>query len=256
LGILNVLSDISERIEKEITIASASDDLWGVDSFDPADIKVPNENITLFEYVVKHEKRRPAFFGRYIAQPTKSAVVTDSEAKFIHGLDCKILPFYANLNDAQVSVSGAKGVEKGKAHAKAALSAARGLKIPTGVYIYCNIEPHWHPTLDFMLGWWETFANSEYLGGGGFYCGPSAFPVFQDAVDEAKNRFSVGTSLLQPVLWVTKSSGGKPPSGFNGPKPPSLPHLVRGWQYSFLHGPKNFQYDKNVTISRGIETMW
>ena len=118
--------------------------------------------------------------------------LTEKEAKFIHGMDCKILPFHANINDAQVNVSGDKGVEKGKAHAKAALSAARGLKIPTGVYIYCNIEPHWSPTVDFMLGWWETFANSEYLGGGGFYCGPSAFPIFEAAVAEAKNRFGGG----------------------------------------------------------------
>jgi len=251
MGIEDLLNSVSKQIA-----TNADDALWGVDSFDPADTIVPQEKISLFEYVVKHEKRRPAFFGRYITQPTKSAILTEKEAKFIHGMDCKILPFHANINDAQVNVSGDKGVEKGKAHAKAALSAARGLKIPTGVYIYCNIEPHWSPTVDFMLGWWETFANSEYLGGGGFYCGPSAFPIFEAAVAEAKNRFGVGTFLLQPVLWVTKGNAGKPPGGFNGPKPPTLPHQVRGWQYSHNQGIKFFEYDKNVTISRGIDTMW
>jgi len=125
MGIEDLLNSVSKQI-----VTTSDDALWGGDSFDPAETIVPQEKISLFEYVVKHEKRRPAFFGRCITQPTKSAILTENEAN----------SFMARIQ-----------------------AAARGLKIPTGVYIYCNIEPHWSSTVDFTLG-----------GGGGFYCGLSA----------------------------------------------------------------------------------
>jgi len=176
MGIEDLLNSVSKQI-----VTTSDDALWGGDSFDPAETIVPQEKISLFEYVVKHEKRRPAFFGRCITQPTKSAILTENEAN----------SFMARIQ-----------------------AAARGLKIPTGVYIYCNIEPHWSSTVDFTLG-----------GGGGFYCGLSA----EAAVSEVKNRCEGGDVITSPVLWVSKSSGGRLPSEFNGPKPPILPHQVCGW---------------------------
>jgi hypothetical protein len=244
--------DVVQAVSKQLANA-----FWGVDSFNPSTIAVPGENgASMYEYIVKRERRRPAYYGRYLTHTSKPATLTGGEAKFLHGLDCKILPFHARIGGGSVSLSGASGVASGQAHAKTALEAARGLHIPNNVYIYANIEPEWQPTLDWMLGWWEIYAKSEYAGSGGFYCGASAFKTYAAAVEEAKNRFDWGISTMHPVLWVTQSSGGADPSAYGAPKPPGTPFVVRGWQYGFQHGKPNFQYDSNTTTPLGLEHMW
>jgi hypothetical protein len=229
--------------------------LWGVDSYNPATVPVPEEKgDNQYEYIAKRESREPVFYGRYvsIADGNAKALLTKQEIDYLHGKGCKILPFHGRMWVGSVSPKGEEGFENGRRDARAAVNAALALEVPIQVCIYANVEPQWRPTADWMLGWWDFYSGSAYAGGGGFYCGPAAIPAYKKALELAGDRFSWYISIQRPILWITQDTQGAAP----GPTMPGNHDSVHGWQYGHMRGKKYFQYDVNVTTPYGLGRMW
>ncbi len=235
---------------------------WGVDSLLPANTTnhVPGGK-TLYDFV-KSKERAPDFWGRYIVG-SKGQVLTKAEVQFLLARKCRILPVFNGISAARIK--GGRAV--GREHAKAAIAAADGLKIPDYTYIYANIEWDWEPSKEWILGWWDVMYRSRFGGVGGLYCNPAPFnghlnKPLAAAISEAKRT---GMMVNVPYMCPLFSSGPSKGCGANRKtlkyapfRSPAHPNGSVIWQYAInchksgSHG----LFDKDLANARGYRTMW
>jgi hypothetical protein len=169
--------------------------LWGVDSsYVHADMMVNATNgrplwryerrpggseITLYEFVRRKmgmgEGQHPDFWGRYLnpqGHRREATRLRSAEKDFIFsasGNHCKILLVYNGISADTCRVRGDRGYRNGFHQAQTAIWSARSLSVPSGVRLYANIEGPWRISPNWIQGWWDAMALSEYAGLGGIY---------------------------------------------------------------------------------------
>ena len=156
---------------------------WGVDSYNPADIRVnrdghPIDRDTsasgdrLYDHLVRVTGREPEFWGRYLNERMDSgSSLRQGEADYIFrrsGGRCRILLVYNGIPRDEVSTPGPRGTEAGRRAASSAIVAAARLGVPPRTRIYADLEG-WMASPEWLLGWWERMYESPYLGLGGLY---------------------------------------------------------------------------------------
>lgn len=123
---------------------------WGVDSLHVVD--------QAFFDAVKTGVGVPAFWGRYIG---RQGNLTKNEVALLHQNKCKVLVIFRDTSSGQL-LSKARGAEQ----ANSAITFARGLGVPKGVWIYADTEfPAESPTAEWFAGWFGTLQRSPYGAG-------------------------------------------------------------------------------------------
>lgn len=237
--------------------------IWGVDSYTPTDRPSPN---CLYDWVAKIKK--PAFWGRYIRCPnlSDSNVLNIKEVEFLHKKGCAILPIY-NRTVYQRKGRLYRGTfADGVNDAIDAISAARDLAIPTGVWIYADIEPDWpNVTTEWILGWWCVMFPSPYWPG--LYCTlqkkyvdactliTSIIPPPEIGIDR---WFPIYDIHMKSYLWSFnphRGSFSQPPTW--GPMaPPGCDADVKIWQYCGNHLVGNIYVDADIATPDAFLGMW
>lgn len=186
--------------------------------------------LTLWDDVVAWAGGAPAVWGRYMGDGYGAATpLTAAEADFlVNGKRCGILPIY-NMATAE-SVAG--GYSAGQASASAALSMARSIGVPAGVYLACDIEAGWPLSSGWIQGWADVIRGSEYAGSGVLY-GALNSPAFSQALLGALSDASVQRLLLwaaTPLLGPSTASNM--PAWAPAPPSPQTAPMVHIWQYA------------------------
>jgi len=195
-------------------------DVYGIDSFTPANH--PRSQVGNFKFYDgvmksindKHYPKlfpKPDFWGRYISY-TKRDDHTDwlneRECEYIFKRDIAILLIFNQFISSQVDT-----YEQGTLCARNAITAAQSLKVPGGVYIFCNIDSGFNASPSWIIGWLEIISKSQY--GCGIYMASDV----SDAYLEAYYHLTGKPNPVQP------NSRGLPWSNQRGklPKNISLP---------------------------------
>ncbi|MBB5174255.1 glycoside hydrolase domain-containing protein [Texcoconibacillus texcoconensis] len=188
---------------------------WGVDSAAKVDEQLFN--------CVKSQFGSPKFWGRYLNTIEGVSVgLTKEERSFLHTRGVKVMPIYNNF---QASV----GLREGKVAARNAIFNAQRIGIAEGTFIFANVERFFEVDADWLVGWVETFYNSEYRPG--FYNDPVE-GGFSDAYCQAIEQNE--QVRIQSVLWSAEPEPGV--SGANNypnfaPESPPCEANVWAWQY-------------------------
>jgi hypothetical protein len=224
---------------------------WGVDSATGANSIVGNQ--TLFDFVTQQCGQPPGFWGRYIGGLYP---LTAAEAQFLHNKGCRILIIY---NGAQNTVSSVQGAfPAGVNDANKAITAAQALGVPSGVWIYADVEASWKPTSGWFQGWSDTMFNSEFGGAGGVYGNPhrtnaANFNIpYCDAFNNDANMQGTAAYVFssEPEPGCSTASGAP---AFAPDMPPCNPNTVI-WQYAedCLDG----RVDEDLATDAGLASMW
>lgn len=206
-----------------------SDAFWGVDSLTPASHVVGiKKKLTLFDVVVEHAGRIPAFWGRYLNGHGKSNL-SKLEAKFIFtasGGATRILPIYL---PARASVGGS--YQQGATDATRACTLASNLGVPAGVFLWADIEPDWLTSENWLRGWWETMFRSMYGGRGGIYEDPResngvsfAWPYYNALVEGSDWRDYGQPSTQTSASAPTSAASSDTYHNSSRQPPPEPPH--------------------------------
>jgi hypothetical protein len=241
---------------------------WGVDSWTRAD--TPHGSTTLYDYVVKHTKRRPKFWGRYVGgndqNPFKNqnGFLTTEEIKFLRERVDRILCIYTGLKN-----SVGLGAEQGKKDAAEACRVAQEVlgidPARDGTWIYADIEPDYTKVASaWIQGWMEQMYTSPFRGG--FYA-PTGNPVgFNKVYCAALKALGEGTPPRVPDIRVRTNLYALSPlpgcdatrTTFAPDKPDCHPDGVVIWQYAghCLQIPKVWEVDMDLATDRGFLSMW
>jgi hypothetical protein len=227
---------------------------WGVDSATSSTDLIDGR--TLFDIVIEAAGQPPAFWGRYIGE---LFALTPEEVDFLHANGCKILVIYNGATNTLASVQG--GFHEGVNDANQAIGAARTLGVPSGVWIYADLEASWSPTSEWFQGWSDTMMASEYGGAGGVYtnCLPAHAANFNTPYCAAFNHDS-NMQGMGPAAALVFSSEPEPgcTSAASAPEfapagSPCNPNTVI-WQYAenCLGG----LFDEDLANDIGFASMW
>ncbi|HEX2714539.1 MAG TPA: glycoside hydrolase domain-containing protein [Candidatus Acidoferrales bacterium] len=225
-----------------------------MDSADPVTQMVGSQ--ALFDFIAENAGRAPDFWGRYIGG---NYALVPMEAQFLHNRGCKILIIYNGTHNSPASVQG--GYQEGVLDATRAITAAQGLGVPGGTWIYADIEASWKPTPEWFKGWSDTMLTSVYGGAGGVYGNPhpansanfnipycaayTSDPNMQGDVDRAAHVYS---SEPQPGCTSAANAPAYVPMN-----PPCNPKTVI-WQYA--EGCFNGYVDEDLANDKGFSSMW
>jgi hypothetical protein len=215
------------------------DYLWGVDSASAVDES--------FYKCITSNYGSPVAFGRYLG--TKEGVsfgLTSEEFKFLQNEGIKIIPIYNHFTDATT-------YEKGVQEAAVAISLAKELGIPEGVYIFADIEPDYPVDSKFILGWYDTISKSPYS--------PGIYGVFsneQELTVAYKEVISSNENLQDELItWHS----GSPLIGVTSEEEaptfsPEVPEFVSVsiWQYGIDGDQCNI--DTNLINPTLINQLW
>jgi len=205
--------------------------------------------------LVKQETgHTPQFWGRYMGRG--SGDLLSEEAEFLHAKGCRILLCYGGTRESSRSIFG--GRAEGEGDAEEAISAARGLRVRPGVWIYANIDAGFQPTAEWFMGWSNRMSDSQF--GSGIYMGPndSAGKKYCEALsrDRGLRASSLYIWSFQPDLE------GIPLS------PTAAPHFAPAtvacgsktmiWQYTInrLKVNEKGMIDENLATIEAYEGMW
>lgn len=217
-----------------------SDDetIWGVDS----------ASLTTEEMIscVRENFGSPKVWGRYLGEKDGvSAGITAEEVKLLHENDIKVLVIWNHFTDAT-------GYENGKKEAEEAIKKAKELGIPEGVAIFADIEPSYPVDSEFIKGWSEVMASSDYESGiyGIFDAKRDLYKAFEQAAAEDK-------SILENTYIWTASPNEGITSEANAPEyKPEAPKnsLVGGWQYGI--DAESCNIDTNIFSGKITDVLW
>lgn len=217
-----------------------SDDetIWGVDS----------ASLTTEEMIscVRENFGSPKVWGRYLGEKDGvSAGMTAEEVKLLHENDIKVLVIWNHFTDAT-------GYENGKNEAEEAIKKAKELGIPEGVAIFADIEPNYPVDAEFIKGWSEVIAGSEYSSGiyGIFDAKRDLYKAFEEAAAEDQNI------LENTYIWTASPNEGIT-SEANAPEyKPEVPKnsLVGGWQYGI--DAESCNIDTNLFSGKITDVLW
>lgn len=213
----------------------SSEIMWGVDSANYTD----NDLYTC----VKENFGEPEVWGRYLGDKEDVSMGLDEdEVKLLHDQDIHILIIYNHFTDAE-------GYDRGVEEAKEAIQYAKDLEVPANVAIFGDIEPDYAVDADFIKGWYETIADSDYE--------PAVYGVF-DEDSALKDAFEATDDDIQKnmVVWTaypqedmtTKDDAPK----FNGEGPNDA--RLYGWQYAIEAESCNI--DTNLFKEDMIDYLW
>lgn len=211
---------------------------WGVDSAS----KVTNE---LYSCVVDNYGK-PAYWGRYLTTiPNVSDGLSQQEISFIHQKGVRILTIY---NDFKA----ATGYRNGRVVANNAIFHARSLGVPTGKFLFANVEKFFDVDEGWIRGWVDALYPSGYRPG--IYADPST-KAFNDAYCAAvKNNAKVSE---QTVIWSQEPTPGATTKAdapaFRPAKPPCDAN-VWAWQYG--ENAEACPIDTNLMDTRLFQGLW
>ena len=228
--------------------------VWGVDSLGPADTVIGKT--TVYDIVVANKKRRPAFWGRYIAGAKEN--LSQKEASFLERKGCRILPIVTFGDSGQISGDRDSGRKK----AGDAVAAARALHMPGGFFINADIEPLWQPSALWIMGWWDVMRESEYGGYGGLYCNNAPINAFfNNPYRDALRTYATQYPAVKHKVFLWAQT---PPSRCDVDPGWPAEHTSDGarvWQYAlgcirgFLPGEIGL-VDMDLATLEGFRHMW
>lgn len=199
----------------EGTNGEVPDTVWGVDS-----ASLTTEDMLM---CVRDHFGDPQVWGRYLGDKEGvSYGLTQEEVELLHSEDIQILVIWNHFEDAT-------SYEKGQSEAQAAIEMAEDFGIPEEVALFANVEPIYPIDSGFLLGWYETLAESPYESGvyGIFDPSEELYIAYETAAEE--------NSDLMENNWVWTAA---PNVGItteeNAPEyNPEAPEgsLIAGWQY-------------------------
>ncbi|UCZ54216.1 DUF1906 domain-containing protein [Bacillus shivajii] len=189
--------------------------IWGIDSAAAADQ-------ALYDCVVENFGH-PDFWGRYLNTiPDVSEGLTVQEIAFLKDNGIKVMPICNSFSEAV-------GYREGTVAARNAIFNARRLGINPGVFIFANIENFFAVDADWLIGWADTFLNSDYRPG---YYNDPVEGDFEAAYCEAVERSE--NVRVQTVLWSAEPEPGITTKQNYPPFNPEVPNCeanVWAWQY-------------------------
>ena len=251
-------------------MGNSQDWYWGVDSARAANSKVGVKgHPTLFQYVTEQAGQAPDFWGRYVGG---HFALTQKEVDYIFNASngaCRILVIYNGAHNSKTSLGG--GYKQGANDASKAIAGAGHAGVPSGVWIYGDIEPGWKCTSEWFKGWWEKMFASPYGGMGGVYENPLSWNapnfstpyckalkgdspfIFQDPPAKARYLYSQqsqkGCKLPKDITF-----------GFSPAEPDCCKGMTVLWQYAIdcfkLAGSKWGLIDMDLADARGYDSMW
>lgn len=219
--------------------ASNDDEIvWGIDS----------ASLTTEEMIscVRENFGLPKIWGRYLGEKEGvSSGLTSDEVELLHSKEINILVIWNHFTDAT-------GYENGKKEAQQAINKANELGIPDGVAIFADIEPSYPVDAEFIKGWSEVIAGSNYSSGiyGIFDAERDLYKAFEKAASEDKEI------LENTYIWTASPNVGVT-SEANAPEfKPEAPKnsLVSGWQYGI--DAKSCNIDTNLFKGNITDVLW
>ncbi|WP_026674569.1 glycoside hydrolase domain-containing protein [Alkalihalobacterium bogoriense] len=213
--------------------------VWGVDS---ASAVSPS----LFECVV-NQFGKPEYWGRYLTTVENvSDGLTQEEIQFLQDNRIKIMPIYNVFREAV-------GYRQGEITATNAIFHARRLGIPTGTFIFANIEHFFMIDEAWLRGWIDAFYPSGFKPD--FYNDPVRGQFNEAFCQAVINHKRVKE---QAVLWSAEPENGvttkqNRPRTF-APATPDCDALVWGWQYG--RDAEECPIDTNLIDRKLYESLW
>lgn len=264
---------------------------FGVDTSFRASAPLKNKSgvaKTMFE-VVSEELAMPEFWGRYLfPSKDKKLGVTSLDAKevsFIRAASdgkCKIL-LIANFGPNQFhDANPARARQKGRNCALGAIAKCNALKVPTGVWVYVDIEQNFTCSTNFFLGWFDEMQKAG-RGRGGCYADPLQFPFSSPYRAALRATLNPVLKAINPdppaflpdppssarLLWsispnvfhkVEVDSNRFLPGAFGPSRLLFAPAQTVLWQYGadcrVLKGNTSFVVDLNIATAQGFNSMW
>lgn len=227
---------------------------WGVDSATATTTML--QTYTLFDTITQQAGKAPDFWGRYVGG---LYALTPGEAQFLHNRACKILIIYNGATPASVQ----DGYQQGVRDATNAITAAQGVGVPSGIWIYADIETSWSPTADWFRGWSDTMLTSVYGGAGGIYGNPHPVNAahFNDPYCAAYASDPNMQGQGQRAAYVYSSEPEKADGCTTAPNAPAYAPLrppcnskVTVWQYA--QGCFGGLVDEDLATEEGFAGMW
>jgi hypothetical protein len=177
---------IEDRWPEIVDAFYPSDVRWGVDSLNAANHRLGAQ--TLYEYVTTKCGMQPRFWGRYLD------LLTPIETAYLLDRGVAILLIFRNVTATLVSGDRANGRQAGQQ----AVDLATNLAVPPKTALFVGIEPDWHPSKAFLLGWWDKLEPSLFFDG--IYCNPHHASGFSSVYPSA---FDARTSEVPPMTAQT-----------------------------------------------------
>ncbi|HKW06575.1 MAG TPA: glycoside hydrolase domain-containing protein [Candidatus Dormibacteraeota bacterium] len=219
--------------------------LWGVDSCkaltgDPTGEVLPGVAAGL---------GTPEFWGRYLTT-TMCPALSSAEVATAHAMHMAILPIYNDFDCSSVS-----GYDTAAGYAKAAVVAARNLKISTGSVIAVDIEPpgpYCSGAVDapFIHGWYDGITAAGYVPV--FYGNGTPGSEFATAWCQAQSE--QGDIATRSFIWSFEPS--LPSPGWSKWYQPDwsayatgCPDSVAAWQYQIDVFSPNPNIDSDEALS-------
>lgn len=212
--------------------------VWGVDS--------ASETTEEFYACVRENFGEPLVWGRYLGNVDGvSYGLTSEQVELIHSEGAEILLIHNQFNDAT-------GYDNGAQQAELAIELAQELDAPEGVAIFANIEPFFDVDADFITGWYDVFADSEYIPGiyGIFDPERELYVQFNAAADEN------GDIRENTYLWTAAPNVGITTEAEAPDYEPIGPEdaLIIGWQYGL--DAETCNIDTNLFEGEKLDVLW
>ncbi|WP_257009869.1 glycoside hydrolase domain-containing protein [Evansella halocellulosilytica] len=212
--------------------------IWGVDS-----ASLTDEDMLA---CVRENFGDPEIWARYLGDKEGvSYGLTNEEIELLHSNDIDIMVIWNHFEDAT-------GYEKGQSEASDAIEMAQDLDIPEGVALFANVEPIYPVDSDFILGWYDTLAESEYNSGvyGIFDPDEELYVAYEEAANENSDL------LDHNYVWTSSPEEGITTEG-NAPEyNPEAPEgsLLAGWQYGI--DAETCNIDTNLFDGEVLDVLW
>jgi hypothetical protein len=213
-------------------------ELWGVDSA----ARVTNQ---LYNCVVDNFGK-PSYWGRYLTTiPNVSDGLTQQEINLLQGNNVKIMPIFNNFDTAT-------GYREGRTAAINATYNARRLGIPTGTFIFANVERFFDVDEGWIRGWVDVMYSSGFRPG--IYADPSTAKFNKAYCTAVSNDAKVGE---QVVIWSQEPTPG-PTAKNNAPsyKPIAPPCVANVWAWQYGENAEQCPIDTNLIEPRLFEAIW
>ncbi|UCZ51924.1 DUF1906 domain-containing protein [Bacillus shivajii] len=212
--------------------------IWGVDSASLTD----EEMLTC----IRENFGDPQVYARYLGDKEGvSYGLTHEEVELLHSNEIDIMVIWNHFEDA-------RGYEKGQSEANDAIEMAREFGVPEGVALFANVEPIYPIDAEFILGWYDTLAESEYESGvyGIFSPDRDLYVEYEMAAEENPDL------LENNYVWTSYPEEGVTTEE-NAPEyNPVAPEgsLLAGWQYGIEAETCNI--DTNLFDGEVLDVLW
>jgi hypothetical protein len=213
-------------------------EIWGVDSA----ARVTSD---LYSCVVKNFGK-PRYWGRYLTTiPDVSDGLTQQEVRYLHSNNVKIVPIYNNFN-------AAVGYRSGRVTAINATYQARKLGVPTGTFIFANIEKFFDVDESWIRGWVDAMIPSGFRPG--IYADPSTTKFNRAYCTAVSTEAKVGE---QVVIWSQEPTPGVTKKA-NAPayKPVTPPCIANVWAWQYGENAEECPIDTNLMEPRLFQALW